>query len=227
MTTNSDSKYNIVIPVYDGVDLMDVTAPYEVFSWLKSKCLKSKDREQEFNVIITAEQNKTIISRDNFKMLPDMDFDEFNRNELFSNLIWIPGGSPEALIKMQNNHQYMEFIKRQSATAEYVTSVCEGALLLAYAGLLDGYTVTTHWAFIPCLQEYPEIKVADGYPRYVQDRNRITGGGISSGLDESIAIVKLLVGEAIAEEIQLSMQYFPDPPVQASIPKVVKGCPLD
>lgn len=67
--------------------------------------------------------------------------------------------------------------------ARFVTSVCEGALLLAAAGLLDGYEATTHWAFIPCLKEFPTVKVVEGNPRFVVDRNRVTGGGISSGLE--------------------------------------------
>lgn len=58
---------------------------------------------------------------------------------------------------------YLDFLKAQSAGADHVSSVCEGALLLAAAGLLDGYRATTHWAFIPCLKQFPAIKVADGF----------------------------------------------------------------
>ena len=69
--------------------------------------------------------------------------------------------------------------------------MCEGAILLAASGLLDGYLMTTHWAFIPCLTKFPKVKVAQGFPRFVLDRNRLTGGGISSGLDEAFKLVEL------------------------------------
>lgn len=61
---------------------------------------------------------------------------------------------------------------------------------LAAAGLLDGDLATTHWAFIPCLAAYPQVNVAQGYPRFVVDRNRVTGGGVSSGLDEAFKLVR-------------------------------------
>ena len=110
--------------------------------------------------------------------------------------------------------------RRQSR--RHVCSVCEGALLLAAAGLLDDYQVTTHWAFIPYLLEhYPKVKVADGHPRFVLDRNRLTGGGISSGLDEALKLIELLAGTATARRAQQNTQYYPDPPVASEIPNVI------
>ena len=99
---------------------------------------------------------------------------------------------------------YLDFLIRQSQKARYVASVCEGALLLAAAGLLGGYAVTTHWAFVPCLTErFPDVKVVDGHPRFCLDRNRLTGGGISSGLDEALALIQLLKGTAVAQSVGL------------------------
>src|SRR6185436_15770009 len=121
------------------------------------------------------------------------------------------------LRRMMVNPRYLEFLQDQSAEAEWVTSVCEGAMILAASGLLDGYKATTHWAFLPCFQEFPEVKVAAGYPRYVVDRNRVTGGGISSGLDEALKLVELIAGKKIAEQVQVTTQYFPKPPVKATI----------
>jgi transcriptional regulator GlxA family with amidase domain len=101
----------------------------------------------------------------------------------------------------------------------------QGALLLAAAGLLDGYEATTHWAFIPCLKEFPQVKVVEGYPRFVVDRNRITGGGISSGLDEALKLVELLSSYQVAQSVQQATQYYPCPPVASTLPKVDK-CPF-
>src|SRR6202034_4053109 len=95
--------------------------------------------------------------------------------------LWVPGGDPDALVKLMRDplRTYLDFLIRKSVNAKYVASVCEGALLLAAAGLLDGYTATTHWMFIPCFARFPAVKVAGGYTRYCLDRNRLTGGGIS------------------------------------------------
>ena len=104
----------------------------------------------------------------------------------------------------------------------YVCSVCEGALLLAAAGLLDGYQVTTHWAFIPYLLEhYPRVKIADGHPRFCFDRDRLTGGGVSAGLDEALKLIELLTDTATARYVQQYTQYYPDPPVASQIPNQI------
>jgi transcriptional regulator GlxA family with amidase domain len=118
--------------------------------------------------------------------------------------------------------RYLRFITKQSAQSTWVCSVCEGALLLAAAGLLNGYQAPTHWAFIPfMMQSYPTVRVADGHPRFVVDRNRLTGGGISSGLDEALQLITLLSGEVLAQRVQQTTQYYPDPPVSSDIPNVI------
>jgi cyclohexyl-isocyanide hydratase len=68
------------------------------------------------------------------------------------------------------------------------------------------------------LKKFPNVKVVEGHPRFVVDGNRITGGGISSGLDEALKLVEILTSRAVAEDVQLTMQYYPDPPVSSSIP---------
>jgi cyclohexyl-isocyanide hydratase len=82
-----------------------------------------------------------------------------------------------------------------------VCSVCTGALLLGGAGLLDGHIATTHWAFKEVLKLFP-CQVVDDYRRYVQSGNRITGAGISSGLDPAMYIVSLLYGVGTARQGQ-------------------------
>ena len=221
--SKKDRVFNITIPIYEGVDLMDVAAPYEMFNWMGFYWKPERD----VNVKLAAVKMKPVKTRDNFKLTPDISFADFHKNNLQTHLLWVPGGGLDNLKKMMRDTAYLNFIKEQSEKAVYVTSVCEGALLLASAGLLDGYEATTHWAFVPCLKKFSKIKVADGYPRFVVDRNRVTGGGISSGLDEALELIALVSNYEIAKQVQLITQYFPQPPLNGSIPDSNNKCPID
>ncbi len=214
--------FNIVMPIYEGVDLLDVAAPFEMFSWMAVLW-----KERTVKIKIAAETVKILKTRGNMQIKPDISFDDCGRKKLQADLLWVPGGDVKPLKKLMKNTVYLDFIKKQSENAVYVTSVCEGAMLLAAAGLLDGYEATTHWAFIPCLKNFPDIKIAEDYPRFVVDGNRITGGGISSGLDESLKLIAMISNEEIAEKVQLNTQYFPKPPFKAKIPEPYNFCPLD
>ncbi|HEY2136154.1 MAG TPA: DJ-1/PfpI family protein [Xanthobacteraceae bacterium] len=164
----------IGIPVYEKVDLLDVTGPYEMFQWMNQYGV-------EVDVQLIAERAGEITSRDGFCFKAPKCFDDVTALDV----VWVPGGAPEALkaVMTDAKRRYLDFVVAVSKNARFVTSVCEGALLLAAAGLLDGYQATTHWAFIPCLKKFPKVKVVEGHPRFVVDGNRLTGGGISSGLD--------------------------------------------
>jgi cyclohexyl-isocyanide hydratase len=198
----------IVMPVYEDVDMLDVCGPYEMFRWAK------------FDVQLVAEVPGAV---------------RFNRGFTFDvadglgaasacDALWVPGGKPDSLSRIIHDSQrcYLDFLGRQAAVSRYVCSVCEGALLLAAAGLLDGFTATTHWAFIPYLMEnYPKVTVADGHPRFRLDGDRLTGGGISSGLDEALKLIELLAGADAARSVQQNTQYYPDPPVASAIPNTI------
>ena len=136
-------------------------------------------------------------------------------------VLFVPGGSgpvQEVLAKGHPGHNpFLDFLIQQAKGAKLVCSVCSGALLLAGAGLLDGHTATTHWAYKDALRLFP-CHVVDDYRRYVQSGNRITGGGISSGLDESLYIVSQLYGLVVARQCQLAMQYNPRPIVHCGDP---------
>ena len=202
----------IGIPVYDGVDLLDVAGPYEMFGWAG------------LDVRLFAEKSGAIATRAGVVFQVSA---EFAGAPAFD-VLWTPGGDPAALARLMGDPRrvYLDFLIRQAAKAQYVCSVCEGALLVAAAGLLDGYEATTHWAFIPCLTErFPKVKVVDGNPRYCLDRNRLTGGGISSGLDEALELIQILKGTGTAQSVQQNTQYYPRPPVSSEIP-VATSCPV-
>ncbi|HEY1604319.1 MAG TPA: DJ-1/PfpI family protein [Allosphingosinicella sp.] len=204
----------IVMPVYDQVDMLDVAGPYELFAWAN------------IEVDLVAENRGTYAFRKGFPFTVAREFDHARGPY---DALWVPGGDPGMLNAILADRQgpYLSFLRRMAGEARYVASVCEGAILLAGAGLLDGYNATTHWAFLPCFGKYfPEVKVASGHPRFCLDRNRLTGGGISSGLDEALMLIQLLLGTEAAQQVQLSTQYYPDPPVGGAIP-TTDHCPLD
>jgi transcriptional regulator GlxA family with amidase domain len=199
----------IGIPVYHNVDLLDVTGPYEMFQWMNQYGV-------QVDVQVIAETAGEITSRDGFTFKARTSF----RDVTMLDALWVPGGGPDALKTLMTDpkRRYLDFLVAVSKNARFVTSVCEGALLLAAAGLLDGYQATTHWAFIPCLKKFPKVKVVEGHPRFVVDGNRVTGGGISSGLDEALKLIELLTDSRIAQSVQQVTQYYPDPPVASTIP---------
>ncbi|HEV7425782.1 MAG TPA: DJ-1/PfpI family protein [Thermoanaerobaculia bacterium] len=209
----------IGIPIYEKVDLLDVAAPAEIFDSMKANAPQLK-----VEVCLVAEHRGDVLTRAGVTIKADKCFDEVPHIDV----LWVPGGDPSALNKLMHDPKrtYLNFLITRAANAQYVTSVCEGALLLAKAGLLDGYLATTHWAFIPCLKQFKAVNVANGYPRFVVDRNRVTGGGISSGLDEALKMVELLAGYEVAQQVQQFTQYYPAPPVASMIPEA-GGCPLD
>lgn len=200
----------IVIPVYDQVDMLDVCGPCEMFHWARFQVdlVAEKPGEVRFNSGLVFQVSAGL------RLPPEP-----------ADALWVPGGEPGSLARIiaeDKKSAYLEFLKNQAAQSRWICSVCEGALLLAAARLLDGFHVTTHWAFIPYLIAYhPNVLVADGHPRFVIDRDRITGGGISSGLDEALQLIELLAGRETAISVQQETQYYPEPPVASAIPNVI------
>jgi cyclohexyl-isocyanide hydratase len=212
----------IIIPVYDKVDMLDVCGPYEMFRWagIDVRLVAEAPGAVAFNQGMTSNvQSFTFNVASGLGEADPCD------------ALWVPGGSPDSLGRIISDPKrtYLDFLVRQAAASRYVCSVCEGATLLAAARLLDGFTVTTHWAFIPWLIENyssdengaTKVTVADGHPRFVLDRNRLTGGGISSGLDEALKLIELLAGTEAAQGVQQNTQYYPEPPVASMIPNTI------
>jgi hypothetical protein len=128
-----------------------------------------------------------------------------------------PGGAGQ--IAAADDGETLAFLRRVGATATWVTSACTGSLLLGAAGLLRGYRAATHWAYMDLLPIVGAIPVEQ---RVVTDRNRITGGGVTAGLDIALTIAAQLAGRDLAERIQLGLEYDPHPPFQAGHPNVAR-----
>ncbi|WP_375414470.1 DJ-1/PfpI family protein [uncultured Bradyrhizobium sp.] len=207
------------IPVYEGVNLLDVAGPLEMFYWAG----------QNGNAL------KTVLVSSNGKPVTSINGVTFTVGGSFADepaldILWVPGGKPEALedIMRDPDSPYLRYLRRIARHATWVCSVCEGALLLARAGLLDHHKATTHWAFVACLQKFPDVTVDTTHPRFLVSKRqtpggeekRLTGGGISSGLDEALQLISLLFDAESAERVQVTTEYFPKPPVTGAIPKV-------
>jgi cyclohexyl-isocyanide hydratase len=128
-------------------------------------------------------------------------------------VICVPGGA--GTDDMVNDEETLAFLRKQAAGAKYITSVCTGSLVLGAAGLLRGYRAATHWTAVDFLGAFGATPAKT---RVCVDRNRITGGGVTAGIDFALTLVSIMVDRPTAEAIQLRLEYNPAPPFKAGSP---------
>jgi len=193
-------KYNIGLVIYPGMTHLDITGPHQVFSFVREARVHMLWKNLE---PVTSAEGLTILPTTTFNECPQLD------------VICVPGGGMGTLETMSDS-EMLEFLKQQSKTAKYITSVCTGSLILAAAGLLKGYRAGCHWMF----REYlAMLDVEVGTERVVIDRNRITGGGVTAGIDFGLVVVSQLCDEETAKRIQLMLEYNPAPPFDVGSPE--------
>lgn len=184
--------------LFDAMTQLDLTGPYEVFA-----------RMPETRVILIASTRSPVRTEWGLTITPDFTFDDSPEFEL----LCVPGGwGVNAALE---DAALLAFLRLRAKHARFVTSVCSGALLLGAAGLLRGYRATTHWQSLELLRMFGAEPVRQ---RVVRDRNRITGAGVTSGIDFALVVAAELFGEIVAQQIQLAIEYAPDPPFQAGSP---------
>jgi cyclohexyl-isocyanide hydratase len=137
----------------------------------------------------------------------------FSACEADYDILLVPGGISTHL--MVEDAETLAFLARIGEKAAYVTSVCTGSVILAAAGLLKGYRATSHWAYRDILADYGAIP---DKARFVVDRNRVTGGGVTAGVDFGLHLAAILRGSDVAKMIQLVFEYDPKPPFDAGDP---------
>ena len=217
MPTDTETPaFTVGIMLYPDFDLLDIAGPYDVFTFFDGAIIG-----RNVQVVTVAEHKTPVKATGGLRVIPDLDFDSCPPLDV----MFVPGAGPGMKTTI-GNAAFLEFLREAAANASYVTSVCTGGILLAAAGLLDGYQATTHWSCIDCLKLFKKVIVVNGCPRYVRDRNRITGGGISSSIDESLFMVETIVtdmadaqqGAQAAQRVQLSIQYTPQPPFSGGDP---------
>jgi cyclohexyl-isocyanide hydratase len=184
--------------IFPNVTQLDFTGPHEVLSKLPGV---------EIRLISTSPDPVT--SNGGIKFIPDATMAEAPQLDV----LFVPGGS--GVDEIMEERSVLEFLRSQGEGAAFVTSVCTGALLLGAAGLLRGYRATTHWLSLDILPVFGAIAESG---RVVIDRNRITGGGVTAGIDFGLILAERLVGQEAAKTIQLAIEYNPAPPFRAVIP---------
>jgi cyclohexyl-isocyanide hydratase len=185
-------KYRICMLLFPHLTLQDFAGPYDVF--IRADCFE----------VFTASENTGLMSIEGGLMLQSQY--TFDTCPPFD-ILFVPGGT--GITPLMTNKAYLSFLRSRAREVQYITAVCTGSLLLAAAGLLSGYKATTHWRSIPLLKMLNVDAVDE---RVVKDRNRITGGGITAGLDFGLQLTAWLGGDDMAKTIQLILEYAPQPP---------------
>ncbi|HXA80822.1 MAG TPA: DJ-1/PfpI family protein [Opitutaceae bacterium] len=189
-------KKNVAILIFDDVEVLDFTGPFEVFA------LTDELRNHEpFHTFTVATDPGSVRARNGLKVVPDFTLE----NCPPPHVLVVPGGSgTRALLKKP---ALLEWLRQKTRNAELVMSVCTGALVLAKAGLLDGLRVTTHHLSLDLLRELAPAAIVDPSQRFHDNGKIITAAGISAGLDSSLHVVARLLDPAAAEATARQMEY--------------------
>ncbi len=199
-------KLKIGMLVYPGMFLQDLVGPLAVFESLMNRDIHLIWKNKQV-VANEKKEHKCLIP-----VTPTTTFDECPKK---LDVLFVPGGVPGTFTMMEDK-EVLDFLIEQGKTARYVTSVCTGSLILGAAGLLKGYKATSHWATLDVLAELGAIPTKS---RVVIDRNRITGGGVTAGIDFGLKIVSMLRSEDYAKAVQLYLEYNPEPPFDSGTPE--------
>lgn len=196
MTTN-----DILLLVYPKFTALDLVGPQHVFALL-----------EKYRTHLVWKDTKEVVSDTGIPVRPTMSFADAPANPA---VIFVPGGT-EGTIAALEDADVRKFLAERGAKAKFVTSVCTGSLVLGAAGLLKGYKATTHWLAHDALKGLGATPVAE---RVVIDRNRVTGAGVTAGIDFALTLAAKLKDESYAKGVQMMMEYDPQPPFKSGHPK--------
>ncbi|MGH6856335.1 MAG: DJ-1/PfpI family protein [Methylocella sp.] len=189
---------HVVMLLYPRVTQLDLTGPFEVFA-----------RFEELNLHLVSKTLDPVTDSGGLRILPTGTLAGSPK----ADILFVPGGPGQ--ISLMDDAGVLDFLRRQASDARYVTSVCTGSLVLAAAGLLTGYRATCHWLSLDQLAYFGAVPVSE---RVVIDRNRVTGAGVTAGIDFALTLAACLFGEERAKRAQLAMEYDPKPPFVGGTP---------
>ena len=185
--------------LFPHVTQLDLTGPAQVLS-----------RVPNAKIHLVWKDLEPVLTDVGFSIKPTTTFDDCPPLAV----LCVPGGF--GIADQLTDEQTLNFLRRQGTGARYVTSVCDGALVLGAAGLLNGYRSACHWIWRKYLPRFGALPVAE---RIVRDRNRISGGGVTAGIDFGFALAAELAGDEVAQTLQLVFEYDPRPPFDCGSPE--------
>lgn len=192
------AQRNLAILIFDGVQIIDYTGPYETFGHVYN------DDAPAFNIYTVSEKTNAITTSMGMSVNPKYSFENAPKPDV----LLIPGGDVRGQLE---NVNVLRWVQEKAKGAEIVLSVCNGAFILAKADLLDGLEATTTAGLIPRLREAaPKVKVVDDR-RFVDNGKIITAAGLSSGIDGALHVIERLFGKGTAQMAALGMEYNWDP----------------
>ena len=192
-------KFSIGMIIFDQMTNLDFVGPNQVFGGAPNS-----------KIHVIAKSLDPIVTDTGCRVLADTTFNDAPELDL----IFIGGGG--GTTRLMDDPQVLDFLRSRAPRAQWITAVCTGTLVLGAAGLLRGYKATTHWTAIELLPVLGAQPIED---RVVIDRNRVTGGGVTAGIDFGLVILAHIWGTDVARRAQLILEYAPTPPFDSGSPK--------
>lgn len=199
----------IAMVMYPGFTAQDLVGPQYMFGNLMGA-----------SVHLVAETMDPVMSDTGMAIMPTRTFKNCPHD---LDIVFVPGGG-DGTLKALNNSRLIDFVHDRGQRAKWITSVCTGSLILAKAGLLDGYQATSHWVVRDLLAKAGAIPVNK---RVVIDRNRVTGAGVTAGIDFGLSMVAMMRDREYAETVQLLAEYAPEPPFNAGTPETAPAAAVE
>lgn len=198
-----DGIKTVGIVLFEDVELLDFTGPFEVFSAVRLDEEHRSDEPSPFRGVLVSERGGITLATGGMRVIADHSFADCPRLDI----IVVPGGG--GVHREQNNPAMLDWLRLKAPEAEKLTAVCTGSMLLGFAGLLSGRRATTHWEAIDWMREsFPTTDViADN--RVVVDGGLITSAGIAAGIDMALKVVEIYYGPKIAQNTARHMEYLP------------------
>ena len=190
----------VAMLLYPELTLLDLIGPQLPLAFLPGRTTQ-----------LVWKNRDTVVSDTGVSIQPTLTFAEAPEEV---DILFVPGGLAGTAAAMQDP-EILDFVASCGERATYVTSVCTGSLVLGAAGLLDGYRAASHWSVRDLLPHFGAEPVDE---RVVIDRNRVTGGGVTAGIDFGLTLLAHLAGDDFAKSTQLIIEYAPEPPFQAGTP---------
>ena len=190
---------DIAILLFDRLTALDAVGPYEVLSRLPGATV----------TFVAAEPGAKRTDTGSLALAADAAMSDVRSPDI----LLVPGGPGQ--VALMDDQPVLDWVRQAHETSTWTTSVCTGSLVLAAAGILDGKKATSHWL---ALDQLADLGAEPVEQRVVSDGKIVTAAGVSAGIDMALTLVAMIAGDAVAQAIQLGIEYSPQPPFDAGSP---------